>query len=149
MRRYAQGTTVPAERTRAEIEKLLKENGATKFVSSYDETVAIMMFVCRERVLRFTVPMPKQGDVDRTPKGRVRSRASLEKALQDERKRRFRALLLSIKGKLESIASGIETFEQAFLSHIVTSDRRTVYERLFLDQSLEIKMLGPADARTP
>ena len=30
---------------------------------------------------------------------------------------RWRALVLCLKGKLESIESGIETFEQAFLAH--------------------------------
>jgi hypothetical protein len=149
MTRYAEGTTVPVEKTRAEIEKLLKANGATKFVSSYDDEVAILMFVCRDRVLRFSVPMPKLKDTDRSPTGRVRSKATAVKALDAEQRRRFRALLLSIKGKIESIESGIETFEEAFLSHIVTDNRRTIYERLFLDRQDTIKMLPPAENRHP
>jgi hypothetical protein len=44
------------------------------------------------------------------------------------RKQRWRALLLCIKAKLESVASNIETFEEAFLAHVVMPDNRTVYE---------------------
>lgn len=107
------------------------------------------MFVCRDRVLRFSVPMPKLKDTDRSPTGRVRSRTAAEKALDAEQRRRFRALLLSIKGKIESIDSGIETSEEAFLSHIVTDNRRTIYERLFLDRQDTIKMLPPAENHHP
>ncbi len=43
-------------------------------------------------------------------------------------KQRWRALLLRIKAKLESVASNIETFGGAFLAHVVMPDNRTVYE---------------------
>ena len=32
------------------------------------------------------------------------------------------------QAKLESVASNIETFEEAFLAHVVLPDNRTVYE---------------------
>lgn len=49
----------------------------------------------------------------------------------DQRNRqRGRALMLVIKAKLESIESGVETFEEAFLANIVTANRQTVYERI-------------------
>ena len=44
------------------------------------------------------------------------------------RRSMFRALLLTIKGKLESAERGIETFEEAFLANIVMPDGRTVAE---------------------
>ena len=36
------------------------------------------------------------------------------------------------KAKLESVASNIDTFEEAFLAHVVTLDNRTVYEHTAL-----------------
>ncbi len=43
---------------------------------------------------------------------------------------RWRALFLCIKAKLESIESGIETFEDAFLAHIQMPDGHTVAEHV-------------------
>ena len=36
--------------------------------------------------------------------------------------------MLCIKAKLESVASGIETFEEAFLAHVIVDDGQTVYD---------------------
>ncbi len=36
--------------------------------------------------------------------------------------------MLSIKAKLESVASGIETFEEAFLADVIVDDGQTVYD---------------------
>jgi hypothetical protein len=41
---------------------------------------------------------------------------------------RWRALLLSIKAKLEAVESGIESFDEAFLSHIVMPNGQTMAE---------------------
>ncbi len=50
---------------------------------------------------------------------------------------RGRALLLVIKAKLESVESGIETLEQAFLAHVVMANGQTVYERISEGIALE------------
>ena len=52
--------------------------------------------------------------------------AAWEQALRT----RWRALLLCIKAKLESVESGIETFDTAFMAQIVLPDGRTVEERV-------------------
>src|SRR6185437_13211207 len=39
---------------------------------------------------------------------------------------KWRALLLAIKSKLESVSSGIESCEEAFLAHVVMPDGITV-----------------------
>jgi len=46
-------------------------------------------------------------------------------------------MLLVIKAKFESVESGVETFEQAFLANVVTSSRLTVYERIAEDLAVE------------
>lgn len=46
------------------------------------------------------------------------------------RRQRGRALLLVIKAKLESIETGIETTEQAFLANVVLPGNATVHERI-------------------
>jgi hypothetical protein len=42
---------------------------------------------------------------------------------------RWRALVLAIKAKLESVQSKIETFEQAFYAHVVLPNGATIYEQ--------------------
>ena len=41
---------------------------------------------------------------------------------------RWRGLLLCIKAKFEAINRGVETFEQAFMAHVMTADGRTIGE---------------------
>lgn len=45
-------------------------------------------------------------------------------------RRRWRALALGIKGKLETVATGIQTFEEEFLANIVLPNKQTVAEWL-------------------
>lgn len=47
---------------------------------------------------------------------------------EQEVRERWRALVLCIKAKLESVESNIETFEEAFLPHIVTATGETIGE---------------------
>jgi hypothetical protein len=144
---YAQDTEVPIEKSRTEIETLVRKSGATKFVSSWDDKESIIIFVCRNRLIRFKVPMPTMEEAKKTVTGKVRHEDNARKKwLEKEGRRRWRALLLCIKAKLESVSSGIETFDEAFLSHIVTDDKRTVYERI-LDTKSTLKMLPPAEAQ--
>jgi len=55
--------------------------------------------------------------------------AAGEKAAQ-ERRRRWRALLLVIKAKLEAVSSGISTLEREFLADVVLPNSKTVSEWL-------------------
>ena len=43
-----------------------------------------------------------------------------------EERRRWRALVLVIKSKLEAVASGIVTFDEEFMAHIVLPDGQTI-----------------------
>jgi hypothetical protein len=53
---------------------------------------------------------------------------AISETAQRHRRERWRALLLCVKAKLESVSSKIETFEEAFLAHVVMPDGRTVHE---------------------
>jgi hypothetical protein len=112
---YAQRTDVPVSKTRAEIEGLLERAKAKQYGTAidYDLRSARVQFKLQDRVIRFTVTLP-----DRAKLGETRfARAE---------RQRWRALLLVLKAKLESVESQIETFEHAFLSQIVMPNDRTV-----------------------
>lgn len=51
---------------------------------------------------------------------------SLEKAYEQACRQRWRALNLAVKAKLEAVSSGIASFEEEFLAHIVLPNGKTV-----------------------
>lgn len=113
---YAQNTKVPIGQTRAEIEHLLERGKAKQYGTAvdYDLGIARVQFKLQERIVRFTIELPdrkKMGDGVR-----------FERA----ERQRWRALLLVIKAKLESVENHIEGFEEAFMSQIVMPDDKTV-----------------------
>lgn len=128
---YAQGTEVPVGRSRGEIEHLLTRYGASEFMSGWSLTGrSIIAFKAKDRYIRFEVPMPAKDDKRfvRDGRGAVRTLLQREKAYEAEHRRRWRALALVIKAKLEAVESGIATFEHEFLAHIVLPGGQTVGE---------------------
>lgn len=128
---YAEGTKVSVARTRAEIEELLVgKHGAKSFMAGYDNNTAVIGVAMKDRNLRFTLPMPNRDEKRFTHGGRhgwTRRTASSQAALYEQACRaRWRALLLAIKAKLESVEAGIETFEEAFLANVILPDGSTV-----------------------
>src|SRR5512139_2014652 len=103
MTRYASKTTVQADRSMAEIETTLRRYGANKFMYGRDGERVLVAFEMRDRRLRFMLPIPDESDFTQTPTGRTRrSRAIVTGQYEQAVRSRYRALLLSIKAKLES-----------------------------------------------
>jgi len=111
-RRFAQGTTVPAAQSRAEIEKIVRGRGAKEFGSYTTEVGTSVLFSIHDRRIRFELPMPPNDPA--------------------EERRRWRCLVLNIKAKFEAVENYIVTFDEEFLAHIVipTTDGETVGSRV-------------------
>lgn len=128
---YAENTTVPVERSIGEIIALIKKAGAVKIQQSEDIDAAQIAFWLHDRLMRFTVKMPT---LEQMPKVNGRHQSLTAKQRNDMAaarcRQKARALLLVIKAKLESVESGVETIEQAFLANVVMADGLTVYERI-------------------
>jgi hypothetical protein len=116
-RKYAEGTTVPAENSRAEIEKILVRFGADQFGYGTKDGAAVIVFRAQSRHVRFMLPLPTAKDRFNTPDQR-----------EKEVRRRWRSLVMCIKAKLESVATGIETFEESFMAHVVLPNGMTIAE---------------------
>lgn len=131
MARFAEGTEVSVERSRAEIERLIIRYGATSTAFFNGPNEAMIVFEAKERRIMFRLPLPARDDKafttfkrgfnahERTAEGAL---AQWEQACRQ----RWRALALVIKAKLEAVESGITTFEDEFLAHIVMPDGNTV-----------------------
>lgn len=126
MATYAKGTSVPTDKTINDIRATLKRYEATSFVFMEQENQVIVAFEMCNRRVRFVLPLPIQN------KFRVKVGSEMKIATRDQFDRAvrecYRALLLVIKAKLQSVESGIETLEEAFMAQMVIADGRTMSE---------------------
>lgn len=128
MPRYAEDTAVSSDRSRAEIERILRRYGATAFAYGWEDQTAHVAFKIDGRQVRFRVPLPDRADFRRSPTGRTRTQTAADEAYEKAVRQRWRALALVIKAKLEAVEAGITTVEDEFLSSIALPDGRTVGE---------------------
>jgi hypothetical protein len=141
MSTYAEDTSVPVEKSRAEIEGTLSRYGASRFGYMTSDTEAVIGFVMNGRAIKFFLPLPNPNDeqftvqvytyrgreTSRAPRDPLKARKMWEQACRS----RWRSLNLCIKAKLEACAAGITTFEQEFLAHIVVGmNGRTVGDQI-------------------
>ncbi len=156
MAKFASDTDVPIEKTRLELERLLGLYKARATAVFNSVTEAAVVFEMHERRVMFRMALPDRqarefrlqkvgatGTKARTPAGQA---AAWEKACR----RRWRALLLAIKAKLVSVDEGIETFEEAFMAHVVMPDGSTIGDHVkpriaqaYKEQSMVPLLPGP------
>lgn len=113
---YAENTKVPVSQSRVDIERLLENHKARQYGTAVDYELqsARVQFRLHDRIVRFEIALP--------------DRKKLGEGIRFERaeRQRWRALLLVIKAKLESVENSIETFESAFLGQIVMPNDQTM-----------------------
>lgn len=130
---YAQGTTVPISKSKQEIEELLTKRKAKNFAAGSKDGTAIIAFELDKRHIRICFPLP---DIDApefavTVRYRKEAPSSPElkaKLHEAECRRRWRAVLLIVRAKLEAIESKIGTLESEFLANIVVPGGKTFGE---------------------
>lgn len=133
---YAQTTSVPVERTKAEIDRLLGKHGAEKRSIGTDGETAIVHFMLGRSRVRLRIPLPQRNDrkfVFLDPSNRYsyeRGKSAADKMWQQATRARWRGVLLLLKAKLEAIEIGLSTPEREFLADIFLPDGRTVHEAL-------------------
>ncbi|HEY2252483.1 MAG TPA: hypothetical protein VGH74_15525 [Planctomycetaceae bacterium] len=157
---YAEKTAVPIEKSRAEIEGILRRHGCTAFGHRWSENMAVIEFVAHDRVVRFDLPLPPR---DNFKKRKVRgffvnATPDQQSAAHDQAcRQRWRALALAVKAKFEAIAAGISEFEEEFLAYVVDPETRQtigellrpqIAERYLGRQSGQLLLAGPATGPT-
>jgi hypothetical protein len=104
---YAEDTRVPVERSQAELEQMLRQKGAAKFMRGEDGNREVVACWLHERQVMFELPLPDE------------TKFKTEDRRNRRRRAQWRALLLCVKAKFVSVESGVESFEEAFLAQIV------------------------------
>lgn len=132
-RRYAEDTTVPVAKSRAEIDKLLRDWGAdsVQWSDNYGSDEVTLRFAWKGFITRFNVKLEAQQSVagralnERT--GEV-SPVKLEKLMDARGKHEHRLLLLWIKAALNACEAEIVAPEAIFLPFLEGKDGQTVAE---------------------
>jgi len=127
---YAKETVIPIERSRGEIEHILSRYGAEAFMYATTPQKAMIAFKVKGRHIRMVLPMPTEADksIQRDGRGSIRSPGKRIEAMEKEARRRWRAMALVIKAKLEAVTSGIAVFDDEFLAYMVLPNDQTVGE---------------------
>lgn len=127
MAAYAANTSVSVEKSRAEIETILRRYKAASFAYATEGDRAMVGFKIGGRAIRFVLQMPDPSDREFTLHSRGRREpAAAEKLWEQACRQKWRALALVIKAKLEAVSAGITTIEDEFLAHTILPSGETV-----------------------
>jgi hypothetical protein len=128
-RRFAESTDVPVWKTRAELEELLSRHGATSTAIFTSPERAMIAFEMNGRRVLMKISLPDLQSKDFTRHKRTGALLPAESARARHEagcRQKWRALHLAVKAKLVSVAEGVESFEEAFMAHVIMSDGQTV-----------------------
>ena len=147
-------TAVPVERSQGEIRKLFQRFGVDRmgFGEETDHDGlrwAAVTFTHGAYAVRLRVPL-KLVDEDEVRRRARRARSKTADELRNqmyeqEEKRIWRVLAWNLKARMVAVDEGVESFEQAFLSHLVNpATGHTVFEDLVHDGHVALPAPLPA-----
>jgi hypothetical protein len=127
MARYAEGTSVSVEKSRAEIEATLNRYGADAFAYASDGPSVKIAFRMKDKHFRFALTLPAKTEHRFTHHSRgLRTTDAALAAWEQACRQKWRALALVIKAKLEAVEAKISTLEDEFLAHLVLPSGETM-----------------------
>ena len=127
---YANGTTVSIGRSKMEIEKILQKYHATAFGTYQEDDRALVQFKIMGRSFQIGLPLLPLADFMETPTGRSRTERQALETQEKETRRRWRAVCLVLKAKLELIETGSSSVDAEFFPYLVLPDGETVQDKL-------------------
>ncbi len=120
-------TEVAVEKSQGEVRKLLMGHGCANFSFAEGTHAGIIWaaveFVSGDTRVRVQVPLkepdPKVINV-KLQRARTKTKAQIvDELVEQEARRIWRVLYHGLKARMVSVVEGVETFEQAFLAHLV------------------------------
>lgn len=122
MGRYAEGTSVPVEKSRAEMIGTLGRFGVKKFGWDMQDSADILFFEVNGKSYRMEIVRPAPDDVAYNP------RIDKKTLLDREWARRWRANAMMLKMRLEFAESGDSTAEVELLPYLLLKTGETLGE---------------------
>lgn len=139
---YAKGTSVPVERSKLELERIIKNAGADQLMMGHDGEKAVVFFTLTQRKVRLEVPMPAFDAFKKIDWRRDRADGPARKLHDQACRERWRQFILLTKAKLTAIELGHSTVEKEFMADLVLADGRTLHEMIAASEVLP-PLLGP------
>jgi hypothetical protein len=143
-------TNVPVERSQAEIRTLLQRHEVQRLAFGEErdddgQRWAAVTFQARALGVRMRVPLKQVNEHDvRSKAVRARSKGVVEirnEMYAQEERRIWRVLAWNLKARLVAVDEGLESFEEAFLPHLIDPrTNRTIYEELSQEGRVELPM---------
>lgn len=155
-----ESTKVPVEKSQAEIRKLLSQHDAGRFAFGEErdnsQRYAAISFTLGQHAVRLRVPL-KLVDERTVREMYQRARTKTASEIRDElyvqeERRIWRVLAWNLKARMVAVEEGLETFEEAFLAHLVDqATGRTIYENLVdhgrVELTAPLLALPPGESR--
>lgn len=140
-------TTVDVSKSQEGIRKLLVAYGCDSFAFAEgrngDQRTATIAFQSGHRKVRMSVPLKEPDpNVLRKKVSAARSKTRdqiVDELLEQEGRRIWRVLHWNLKTRMEAIQEQVETFEEAFLAHLIVEETgQTIYEALSSQGSIDL-----------
>ncbi len=109
--KYAARTSISVERSKAELEKTIKRWGADEYRAGWSARAKSELIDFSYENCSIRMHMTMTDD-------------------EQENRRRWRSMVLVVKAKLESVETGISTFQEEFMAHIVMANGKTLAENI-------------------
>lgn len=135
MSSFAKGTTVSVDKTRGEVETMLRKIGASQFgtITDIEGHKAIIGFKWKNINIQMQVGLPDPKDRAFVyPKRGYGCNSDTKQAelYEGEVRRRWRCLALALKAKIVAVEDKVTTFEKEFLPYMVTDTGETFGDRM-------------------
>lgn len=114
-------TSTPVASSQEAIRRILSKYGAdgVQFSEDWKQRMIMVRFLYSIGTIQysviFKVPIPQASN--ETPTGRQRKGTQVEKLQAQSHRGIWRAVFWAIKSRMEAVEFGIETFQEAFMSH--------------------------------
>lgn len=151
MTRFAENTSVPVERSQAELQRLLRKHGAGTVATLQRDGGAAVAFEIGGRRVRLELTFSDRADLLKAAAnepphgwkgwGPQRKIEWADKQVEQSERQRWRALLLVVKAKLELVAEGSSTVEREFMADLLLPSGERV-EQWLLPQLAEAFKTG-------
>ncbi len=151
--RYASETEVPVERSKRQIEDLLKTRKVEGYHTGWNSVQDIIEFLWQGKQIRFTLKRPKEEDFRISPKsGFSRTEGQKRAAMEQADRQRWRALYLVIRAKVEAVEAELSIFEEEFLAFIVIPGKNQTIGEIMVPRiqagSFDLSRALPAETET-
>jgi hypothetical protein len=123
---YALNSSVPVERSKAQIRGYLAQMGADGFADAEQRGECRLAFQISNRNYAIAFRLPDMESCAATPTGRARSQRETVQRHEQMVRSYWRTILLIVKANAEAVALGVLTVEEAFGSMMLSHGGRTL-----------------------